>query len=281
MIPSRRMIASILALASLTAMTTTAHGGDGAGAGHLVICGGGALPDSARAAFVELAGGAGARIVVIPTASEYAEGTPAELEEFLAPWRRQGVASARLLHSRSRERANDPAFAAELDQADGVWFSGGDQSRVTAAYLGTATEAAFRRVLARGGVLGGTSAGAALMTRVMITGGDQTASVGEGFGFLPGVVVDQHALRRGRLNRLTGVAFEHPELKAGIAIDEATALVVDLKANRWRVVGDSYVVVLRPEPERTPPIRIDVFHDGDRGDAETWRGEPGKKDEDR
>lgn len=240
-------------------------------AGHLVICGGGSLPDSVRDRFIRLAGGAKARIVVVPTASESADGPPQELEEFLAPWRKRGVASAKLLHTRSRAEADEAGFAARLDEADGVWFSGGDQSRVTEAYLGTATDAAFRRVLARGGVLGGTSAGAALMTRVMITGGAEKASVGEGFGFLPDVVVDQHALRRSRLNRLMGVVGDHPEIKAGVAIDEGTALIVDLKAGRWQVGGASYIVVLHPARDAQTPVRIDAFHEGESGELGTWR----------
>ncbi len=248
--------------------------------GYLVICGGGALPDAVRGRFVELAGGPRARILVVPTASESADGPPTEQEEFLDPWRKRGVASAKLLHTRSRTTADDPTFAAQVDEADGVWFSGGDQSRVTEAYLGTATDAAFRRVLARGGVLGGTSAGAALMTRVMITGGVEKASVGEGFGFLPDVVVDQHALRRSRLNRLLGVLGDHPELKAGAAIDEGTALIVDLKTGRWQVGGQSYVVVLRPAPDAKPPVLIDVFHDGDRGELGTWQGSDSRPAED-
>jgi cyanophycinase len=137
---------------------------------------------------------------------------------------------------------------------------------VTDAYLGTAVEKALRALLNRGGVIGGTSAGAAVMSRVMITGGQEKATVGTGFGFLPGAVVDQHALRLSRLNRLLGVLADHPDL-AGVAIDEATALVV--QGGKWRVMGGSYVVVCRaPAPGR--PARLDVFHDGDAGELSAW-----------
>jgi cyanophycinase len=235
-------------------------------AGSLVICGGGGLPDTVRDEFVRLAGGPKARIVVIPTASEDADGPPATLAEFLEPWKKRGVASAVLLHTRSRAKADEPGFARPLDEATGVWFSGGDQSRVTAAYLGTAVERALHAVLARGGVLGGTSAGAALMSRVMITGGQERATVGTGFGFLPGTVVDQHALRRNRVNRLLGVLADHPDL-VGVAVDESTALVVH--QGRWQVMGRSYVAACRA-PGGGQPMRIDVFHDGDRGSLEDW-----------
>ena len=137
---------------------------------------------------------------------------------------------------------------------------------MTDAYLGTAVEKALRTVLDRGGVIGGTSAGAAIMSRVMITGGQEKATVGTGFGFLPGTVVDQHALKRNRVNRLLGVLSDHPGL-AGIAIDEATALVV--RQDRWQVVGKSYVVVCRL-PGNGKPARFDVLEDGDEGKLDAW-----------
>jgi cyanophycinase len=239
-------------------------------AGALVICGGGGLPEKVRERFVALAGGAGAKIVVIPTASGDADGPPAVRAEYLEPWIKRRVASAILLHTRSRARADEPEFVRALDEATGVWFSGGDQSRVTEVYLGTAVERALRRLLERGGVIGGTSAGAAIMSRVMITGGQGKAALGTGFGFLPGTIVDQHALRRNRINRLLGALAEHPDL-AGVAIDEATALVV--REGRWKVLGNSYVAVCR-SPVAGQPMRLDVFHDGDEGDLDARKTRP-------
>ena len=232
-----------------------------------MICGGGGLPESVRREFVRLAGGPKAKIVVIPTASSDADGPAAEVAEFLEPWNKMGAASVVLLHTRSRAKADDPAFSRPLEDATGVWFSGGDQSRVTEVYLGTAVERALHAVLGRGGVIGGTSAGAAIMSRVMITGGREKATVGTGFGFLPGTVVNQHALKRSRINRLLGVLADHPEL-VGVAVDESTALVVN--QGRWQVMGDSYVVVCR-SPGGGRPIRIDVLHDGDQGSIKDWK----------
>ncbi|WP_165219035.1 cyanophycinase [Aquisphaera insulae] len=229
--------------------------------GSLVIVGGGGMPDSVRSAFLERAGGKKGRLVVIPTASEDADGPPAVREEYLDPWKKHGLESLTLLHTRSRESANAPGFAEPIDRATAVWVSGGDQSRVTDAYLGTAVEKALRALLDRGGVIGGTSAGAAIMSRVMITGGREKATVGTGFGFLPGAVVDQHALRRNRIPRLLGVMAGHPSL-SGIAIDERTAFVVD--QSRWRVVGDSYVVVCGPRGSG-PELTVNVYHHNDEG----------------
>lgn len=246
--------------------------------GSLVIVGGGGMPDSIRKKFVDLGGGAArAKVVVIPTASEGAEGDAAALDEYLEPWRKQGVASVTLVHTRSRDKANAPEFARPIDEATAVWFSGGDQSMITDAYLGTQAEQAFRRVLERGGVIGGTSAGAAIMSRVMITGGHDKATVGVGLGYLPGAVVDQHALRRSRVNRMMGVVADHPGL-IGVAVDESTALVV--QPEEWHVLGKSYVVFFRPASAGSPQ-RIDFFKEGDRGKFGDWKSPASNADGDR
>src|SRR5262249_53182564 len=145
-----------------------------------------------------------------------------------------------LLHTRKSEEANDPVFVQPLTTATGVWFEGGEQTRLMAAYRGTAVEKALHNILARGGVLGGTSAGAAIMSTVMIASGNPQANVEEGFGFLPGVIVDQHFLQRNRVNRLFGVVAQHPD-QVGLGIDEQTAVVV--KGRSLTVVGSSYALV--------------------------------------
>lgn len=263
-------VAAFAFLAAVLSLGAVRAEGERSPGGALVVCGGGGLPDAVRDRFVELAGGSEARILVVPTASKSdANIKGAKGEKLLEPWRARGAASVELLHTRSRERANDPEFAGRIDQATGVWFGGGDQSRVVDAYHGTAVEDALRRLLERGGVIGGTSAGAAIMSRVMITGGTdkETVGVGTGFGFLPGVVVDQHALMRSRVNRLLGVLDDHPDL-TGIAIDEATALVI---ANgRWRVMGRSYVVIVHPAESPSAGL-LDFRHDGDEGSVDGWR----------
>ncbi len=241
---------------------------DSARKGSLVIVGGGGMPDSVRAKFMELAGGKSARIVVIPTASEYAD-KPEEHDDYLKEWRKLGPASLKLLHTRSRDTANSAEFTKTVDEATAVWFSGGDQSRLTEAYRGTAAEKAFDALLERGGVIGGTSAGAAIMSDVMITGGRTTASLGEGFGFLPHVVVDQHFLRRSRLNRLIGVIAEKPQL-TGIGIDEATAFVVE--GDKWSVLGNSFVLVIE-RGEKGAPVRIESIRPGQSGKLPA-RGQP-------
>jgi cyanophycinase len=211
--------------------------------GSLVICGGGPVAPEIRARFVELAGGPDARLVVIPTASRVRDPEPSGVME---PWKGYRVASLGVLHTRSREEADNTEFVRPLAEATGVWIAGGFQESLTRVYLGTEVERLLQKVLARGGVIGGTSAGAAVMSRVMIAGGRDEARVARGFDLLPGAVIDQHFLKRNRLRRLLGVVSRRPDL-LGLGIDEQTALVVDVRARRARVLGRSYVVACVPE----------------------------------
>jgi cyanophycinase len=265
----RRCFACLLA--TFAFLIATIHAAEPAPKGSLVIVGGGGMPDGVRDKFMTLAGGKDARLVVIPTASEYAD-KPEELEGYLKPWRKYEPAALSLVHTRSRETANDPAFVKPIAEATAVWFSGGDQSRIIEAYRGTTAEKAFNDVRARGGVLGGTSAGAAIMSEVMITGGREKADLGRGFGFLPNAVVDQHFLARSRLNRLIGVVAEKPDL-IGIGIDESTAFVVE--GDRWSVVGDSFVLVIE-RGENGSPLRMESLRPGSKGTLPA-SGEPFRK----
>jgi cyanophycinase len=207
--------------------------------GSLVIHGGGAIPDDVRDEFLKLAGGPKAKLVVIPTASATADG--AEADKSLEPWKKYPLASLNLLHTRDRNKANDAAFVKPLTEATAIWLGGGDQSKLTEAYRGTAVEKEFKALLSRDGVIGGTSAGAAVMSQVMITGGQIEAKVDKGFGFLSHAVVDQHFLKRERSARLVGVLARHPGL-FGIGVDEQTAAIVQ---GRTLVVrGKSFVVAL-------------------------------------
>jgi cyanophycinase len=210
--------------------------------GSLVIVGGGALPNTIRDRFLQLAGGTKARLVVIPTASALFDATGVSPSfEF---WKSQGPSSVVLLHAHSREEADRPSFVRPLTEATGVWLAGGDQSRLAAVYHGTAVERELLRLLARGGVIGGTSAGASIMGSLMITGGNPAARVGEGLGLLPGVVVDQHFSQRNRLSRLLGVLAANPRY-VGLGIDEQTAVVV--QGHTLSVLGDQAVRLCWPQ----------------------------------
>lgn len=193
--------------------------------GSLVIVGGGKMPAAARDEFIAKAGGAEkAKLVVIPTASTSADDVK-EHAGYLEQWKTGKVADVKLLHTRDAKTANSDEFVKPLTDATGIWFSGGDQSKLTKAYAGTKVLEVIQKRYADGAVVGGTSAGAAVMSKVMITGGTDEATTADGFGLLPGAVVDQHFTQRKREKRLAGVLAKHPKL-LGIGIDEGTAVVV-------------------------------------------------------
>lgn len=223
--------------------------------GSLVIAGGGMLPPSVIDRFFELGGGSKARIVIITTASQLA-GTP-EVEVRFAHWKERRYESLIYLHTRDRDVANDPKFSECLTTATALWFAGGNQNLVMEAYRDTLVERRCHELLERDGVIGGTSAGAAIMTKTMIAGGTTDPVFGEGFGFLPGAIVDQHFAARNRQARLMQALNSHPG-HVGLGVNECTALVV--RGRTLEVVGDSEVAVvlspthLRPERVETLPV---------------------------
>jgi cyanophycinase len=194
--------------------------------------------------FVELAGGAEADLLIIATASS----EPDVLERaYAAAFQRCGATTVRALRLVDREQANGDEAVSLLRRATGVFFTGGDQRRITTVIGGTRVDSQLHTLLADGLVLGGTSAGAAMMSSTMIVGGDEvgvtpsSVHTGAGLEFLPGVVIDMHFAERGRLNRLlTAVALYPHEL--GLGIDEDTAIVVE--AGRFEVIGSGSVTVI-------------------------------------
>ena len=209
--------------------------------GTLFVCGGGKVPEAALAKFIELAGGQNAYIVVVTTASETAD--TAAVESRLEFWKSKPLAEMSILHTRSKEVADDPKFCEPLMRATGLWFIGGHQERIIDAYLGTRAEKAMKGILRRGGVVGGTSAGAAIMSPVMIVRADGAQPItGPGFGFLPGTIVDQHFLKRQRERRLLTVLNSYPKL-VGLGIDENSVLMVQ---------GRTMTVISDPKDAKDP-----------------------------
>jgi cyanophycinase len=133
-----------------------------------------------------------------------------------------------------------------LNTARAVWFTGGRQWRLVDSYLGTKTEAALRTLLDRGGVIGGTSAGATIQGSYLVRGAREGNTImmapgyEQGFGYLRDVAVDQHLIKRKRENDLIAVIDKHPEL-LGIGIDESTAIVV--RGDLFEVIGESKVAI--------------------------------------
>ena len=197
--------------------------------GSLIIGGGGELSPETHDRFIDLAGGKNARIVVIPTASDYANDPDQTVDMY---WDgKERVASAVLLHTNSREKANSPDFGRPLIEATGVWFSGGDQNRLADAYVDTLVEEEIGKVLRRGGIVGGTSAGAAILSPVMIAGGNPIPTLGKGFQFLKqflerNCILDTHFDTRNRIHRLLNALKEHPK-SVGLGIYWGSALLIN------------------------------------------------------
>jgi cyanophycinase len=229
--------------------------------GSLVIVGGGLMPDTIRERFLELAGGKNGRLVVIPTASALDDQT--RIYRSYNYWKTQGLASVSMLHTLDPREANNPAFIKPLKEATAAWLGGGDQSRLANAYRGTAVERELRQLVARGGVVGGTSAGASVMSSVMITGGNPQVRVGTGFGLLPDVVIDQHFENRKRQRRLLDVLAQYHNC-LGLGIDEQTAVV--LRGRTFTVVGNANVLVCMPPSDRKPANVAKVLKPGESGD---------------
>ncbi len=228
--------------------------------GSLVICGGGILPEELRGKVAELAGGERAKIVVISTASVTADSP--EIETYVAWWRKQSLAELTILHTRSRDEADRENFVEPLQRATGVWFMGGNQAWLIDTYSGTRTEMEMHKLLERGGVIGGTSAGAAVMSKLMIRRGGIQCELGRGFGFLDGAVVDQHFVRRQRTERLLNVIEQHPQL-VGLGIDEGTALLV--QGRKLSVLGESEVRVCFARTDTREPT-VDSMRRGAEAD---------------
>lgn len=209
--------------------------------GSLVIVGGGGAGPDIWKRFIQLAGGPDATIVMIPTALE--DPLPRVPVE-VAILRKYGAKDVRVLHTRRRSEADDPEFSEILTKAKGVWFGGGRQWRFVDSYEGTLTEKRIHGVLARGGVVGGSSAGASIQSEYMPRGHPlgNTVMAAEGyergFGFLPGCAVDQHFFARKRTADMTGLMKEYPQY-LGIGIDEGTAIVVT--GSVAEVIGKSKV----------------------------------------
>lgn len=221
--------------------------------GKLVIVGGVQTTEIVKK-YVELAGGSNAKIIVIPNAgSDPVYWSEVQVKEF----NDLGAQAQYLLFT--KETADDKSNLDKMDWANAVFFLGGDQSVLTHDMLGTKLLQKVFDIYNNGGVVGGSSAGAAVMSEVMITGNelvnkDSSASfvtiergnveVKRGFGFLKNVIVDQHFLKRKRHNRTISALIEHPDL-FGIAIDESTAIIV-YPDETFEVIGSNQVLIYDP-----------------------------------
>lgn len=209
--------------------------------GTVIVVGGGAIGSEVYNQFIQAAGGPDALIVDVPNAggaASYDQDAPGT-----RGWKNAGARNVYVLFTTDRKIADSDSFVAVLKRAGGVWFEGGRQFHLVDAYAGTKTEQAFNDVLARGGVVGGSSAGASILGDFLVRGAPSQNNrimdypgYENGFAYLRGVGIDQHVVARERLADLAdSIMPTHPSL-LGISEDEGTA---------WVVHGDTATIIGR------------------------------------
>jgi cyanophycinase len=260
--------------------------------GYLFAIGGGHRSESMMRKFIELVDQAdGGKIVIFPMASSLPDKAGQRMiEEF----KKLGVQHVEY-HNFSREQALRAQNVKILEDASGVYFSGGDQARLAAALVDTPIHHKLLEIYEKGAIIGGTSAGAAVMSEVMITG-DENREVKKGqkfekiqannivtkpgFGFMKTAIIDQHFVARKRHNRLISLVAEKPKL-LGIGIDESTAIIVN-PDETFEVIGEQNVIVYdasRAEIDISPDntigglnIVMHILKAGGRFDLNTKKG---------
>lgn len=196
--------------------------------------------------FVKLAGGSKSKIIIITVATELPESVGTEYTKI---FQRLGAKEIKVLHVQTREEAVRESNLAVIESATGVFFTGGDQLRITSILGGTAIYRELHQLYKKGVIIAGTSAGASAMSDTMIVEGDSdqapkknTMKMAPGMGLLEEVTVDQHFAQRGRLGRLLTAIAQNPYI-LGLGIDEDTAVIVSSDAT-FTVLGSQTVTVV-------------------------------------
>ncbi len=220
--------------------------------GTLVIVGGGSTDGTTiMEKFIELAGGMDKKFIIVPTAGgNMQDGKPRVYteEQTIAGWLKRGVKNVKMLHTHDPKVANTEAFVKDLREADAVWFNGGRQWNIVDSYANTLTFKEFHKVLERGGVIGGSSAGATIQGHYLVRGDTSGPNVmmteepnhQHAFGFLRKSAIDQHINARNRWDDLIPVIKKYPEL-LGIGLSEGTAIIV--KGDSFEVMGKWKVAI--------------------------------------
>jgi cyanophycinase len=237
--------------------------------GTVIVVGGGAMGPELYSRFIEAAGGPNALIVDVPTAggdSVYGQNAPG-----VRGWKAAGATNVYVLHTRDRKLADSDSFAKILAKAGGVWFEGGRQFHLVDSYAGTKSERGFHDVLARGGVVGGSSAGASILGDFLVRGAPSNDNFimdapgyRKGFAFLRTVGIDQHVVARERLADLAdSILPKYPGL-LGISADEGTAWVV--RGDTATILGRNKAFVYGGRDANDAGRPFLTLHPGDRYD---------------
>ena len=278
-----RLIAAAACVTLVGVVAFSAQRSSGPAKGILILDGGGTTA-IVRDRFVSLAGGAKARIVVIPTGvsalrfgekntildPDWPRDRPewAAYEAYLKQW--LGTENVTVIHTRERKVADSEDFVKPLRTATAVFLSAGNAGRHAQAYLGTRTQKELEALLARGGVIFGSSAGAIIQGSYTVRGRPDkpllmAAGNERGFGFLKNVAINPHLTQAKRENELINVVDAHPEI-LGIGIDEDAAVVV--RGNRFEVIGAGRVAIY--DNQRREGSWYYWLKPGDQFDLETW-----------
>jgi cyanophycinase len=220
--------------------------------GTLVIIGGGNTDNTGiMEKFIELGGGPDGRFIIVPTAGgNMQDGKPREYkeEQVIGGWLKRGLKNVKMLHTHDAKVADTEEFVKDLRNATGVWFNGGRQWNIVDSYAGTLTYKEFHKVLERGGVIGGSSAGATIQGEYLVRGDTTGPNVmmtaepthQKAFEFLRKTAIDQHINARNRWDDLIPVIKKWPNL-LGIGLSEGTAIVV--KGDTFQVIGKWKVAI--------------------------------------
>jgi cyanophycinase len=237
--------------------------------GTVIVVGGGTMGPEIYAELIRAAGGPDAFIIDVPNAG----GAPSYGDDAVGArnLRRAGARNVHVLFTTDRAVANSDSFVAIVNRARGVWFEGGRQYRLVDAYAGTRTEQAFHDVLARGGAVGGSSAGATILGDFLVRGAPSSNNrimdypgYEKGFAFLRGVAIDQHVVARERLPDLAdSIMPRYPHL-LGMSEDEGTAWIV--RGDTATIIGRSKAFVYGGRDPNDPGKPFLTLYPGDRYD---------------
>ncbi len=240
--------------------------------GTVIVVGGGSLGPEVYQAFIAAAGGPDALILVVPNAG----GADSVSPNTGQAWKSNGARNVAVLFTRDRKAADSDAFVAPIRRAGGVWFEGGRQFRLVQDYGGTQTEREFLALLERGGVVGGSSAGATILGDFMVRGAPSNDNAimdfpgyQRAFGYLRGVAIDQHVVARSRLPDLAdSIITRYPGL-LGISEDEGTAWII--RGDTGRIIGRNKAFVYNGRDANDAGSPFLTLFPGDRYDLHARR----------
>jgi cyanophycinase len=270
----RRVSVAVIATTVALAVPAFAQPRVGPAKGTVVVVGGGSMGPEIYSRFIQAAGGPDALIIDVPTAggdTVYTQDAPGT-----RGWKLAGAKNVYVLHTKDRKLADSDSFAAIVAKAGGVWFEGGRQFHLWDSYGGTKTEKAFHDVLARGGVVGGSSAGASILGSFMVRGAPSNDNFimyypgyEKAFGFLRNTGVDQHVVARERLPDLAdSIIPRFPDL-LGISEDEGTAWFI--RGDTGTIVGRNKAFVYGKNVQNDGGKPFLTLHPGDRYDLAARR----------